>query len=96
MLMTVSGHIRDQYNHLLCWDFTLCDLTSATTVIYGQMKSYERLGLMFLCEKVYEESYKKRRGENGCHSCYLCAFYDALKLKAVRTRKAKRSSIAIL
>lgn len=30
-----ARYIRDQFDHSLCWDFTLCDSISATAVLRG-------------------------------------------------------------
>ncbi|XP_010416353.1 PREDICTED: uncharacterized protein LOC104702222 [Camelina sativa] len=42
-IFSVSGWIRNQFNHHLCWDFSLCDLISITAVLRGQMAEYKPL-----------------------------------------------------
>lgn len=54
-----TGDIRDQDDHPLCWDFTLCDLISFSAVIYEHMDMYEPLSQIYICENVDKESYKK-------------------------------------
>ncbi|CAL9223616.1 unnamed protein product [Arabidopsis halleri] len=80
-----DGYIRDQYEHPLCWDYTLCNLISATTVLCGQMKHCETLSQIYVCQNVSKQSYKKRSARDPLtnqtqfHSCYPYSIYSGLE-----------------
>ncbi|CAL9223555.1 unnamed protein product [Arabidopsis halleri] len=83
--MMAAGDIRDQLGHPLCWDFSFCDLLSATCVLYGHMEKYMPLSQIYVCQNVDRNSYRKRvvidpdTKEERDHSCYEGSMYDALK-----------------
>ncbi|EFH60248.1 hypothetical protein ARALYDRAFT_899939 [Arabidopsis lyrata subsp. lyrata] len=84
--MNAAGYIRDQFDHPLCWDFSFCDLLSATCVLYGHMQRYEPLSQIYVCQHVDRSNYKKKKvvtdhdtKQKRCHSCYEDSMYNALK-----------------
>ncbi|CAL9216399.1 unnamed protein product [Arabidopsis halleri] len=85
LLEKVSGYIRDQLYHLLCWAYTAGDMVSASLVLHGWEEEYIPLCPHYLCDFVHQESYGINLPENAditdgvlSHSCYALNMGHAL------------------
>ncbi|CAA7034664.1 unnamed protein product [Microthlaspi erraticum] len=64
------GAIRNQYDHLLCWDYAATDLASAESIICGWESHYFPLSAWHVCANCRPDLLGKDHSAKIGHRCY--------------------------